>query len=120
MTSTPIQRMKHPPSGFTPHMKTPKNIKAGSHTYSIIISKTRDDAKGSGNWGKTNLGTGKIYLDDTIMDTKREEVLLHELIHVAFHNVGLHQQYDDKQEEDIVDRIAKGLYPILKDNKLTF
>mgnify|MGYP001578519050 CR=1 FL=1 len=84
--------------------------------YDVEVTKTRDEAKGQNNWGKTLLGKCKIYLDDDICQSRREETFIHEILHLCTNQAGLDLEF--KQEENIVNAISNALYPILKENKL--
>lgn len=99
-------------------MKIPKTLKVGAHSYKIQIKKVRDNAKGANNWGKTSFATGELFLDSELIPSMLEETFLHEICHIACYQTGLTQKLEEKEEEDIVNRISLGLYAILKENKL--
>ena len=99
-------------------MKIPKKLKVGAHTYNVEISKTRDEKKGDGNWGKTMYARCQIYLDEHLVPSKQEETFLHEILHVAMDQSGLNVDFDREKEEGIVNRLTAALYPILKENNL--
>lgn len=99
-------------------MKIPKTLKIGGHIYKVELSKTRDEKKGDGNWGKTLFSKCKIYVDEHLIQSKQEETFLHELLHVAFDQAGINAEFDKEKEESLVNRISIALYAILKDNKL--
>ena len=93
-------------------MKIPKILKVGGHQYKVEITKTYNESKGSNNWGRTNHVKLKIYLDEGLVESKKEETFIHELLHA----VDSHQGNILKESQ--VDKIANGLYMVLKDNKL--
>lgn len=100
-------------------MKIPKKLKVGAHEFEVRKVKTRDLTKGNDNWGKTGFSTLQILLDQELKQTRQEETLLHEILHVCFFQGGLCHKYKDPAEEEyIVDTIANQLYPILKNNGL--
>lgn len=98
-------------------MKIPKKLKVGGQIYDVSSVKSSDEKKQHNNWGKTNHGTQKIYLDRELPQTLLEEVFLHELLHAATNHCGLNMELGDK-EEDFVNRMSTTLYMILKDNRL--
>jgi len=46
---------------------------------------------------------------------KKEQTLLHEMLHACFNEAGF-----DEQDEDVVNRLGIVLYQVLKDNNLSF
>lgn len=47
--------------------------------------------------------------------TKKEQVLIHELLHACIAEAGF-----DEQDEDVVNRVSIVLYQVLKDNAFDF
>lgn len=99
-------------------MKIPKTLQIGGHTYTVEITKADDDAKGHNNWGKTIFPKCKIYLDESLPQSRLEETFLHELLHVAMDQSGINTELDKDKEENYVNRISMTLFHIMKVNKL--
>lgn len=90
-------------------MKIPKKIKIGGHWFNIIYNNGDTGFRDSGFKGSwSNI----IVLNNGLKQSKRESVLLHEIIH----EISWQHDLDLKEEE--VSTIAEGLYQVLVDNKL--
>ena len=90
-------------------MKIPKRIKIGGHWFTIEYSngdKGFRDSRFKGSWNNI------IVLNKGLKQSKRESVLLHEIIHE------ISWQNDLDLKEETVSTIAEGLYQVLVDNKL--
>ena len=87
-------------------MKIPKKLIALGHTYSISTKSVKNEATGNEAWGRTHHGTHSIYLDGSLKGSRLEETFLHEVIHIAFERANLQQDFDNKQEEKIVNGLA--------------
>jgi len=48
-------------------------------------------------------------------ENKKEQTLVHEMLHACFNEAGFHEQ-----DEDVINRVGIVLYQVLKDNKLSF
>lgn len=99
-------------------MKIPSKLKVGAHTFTVRKANARDAEKGSDYWGKTDYSNATITIDNEVQQSKMEEVLLHEILHVCFDHSGLNVKYDRGEEENIVNALSNQLYMILKVNKL--
>ena len=98
-------------------MKIPKTIKVGGHTYTVSFSATHEDLQ-ERHWGRTNLKKKTIVIEKTLPKSQQEETFIHELLHCVTHETKLNYDFDEKKEEDIVNRMAASLYQTLKDNNL--
>lgn len=58
---------------------------------------------------------GIIKIDSGMCDDKKEQVLIHEILHSVFNEAGYNEQ-----DEDMVNRLGVVLYQVLKDNYLYF
>lgn len=97
-------------------MNIPKKLKVGGHTYTVNIVKG-DNALCSPQYlGRTSHNKNTIDLEEEIPDSKREEVFLHEILHICFDQGGIDREY--KEEEYLVNTLSNQLYSILKDNKI--
>lgn len=98
-------------------MKIPKQIRIGGIDYDVVY----EDRLNNG----VNLIYGHIDHDKALiriakdLQTKQGEfqTLLHEVIHGITHHYDLDL---GDNEEDIVDKIAKGIFMVMQDNKDLF
>lgn len=58
-----------------------------------------------------------IEINSEQSETNKKLVLLHELAHALFIQVGQSKYYDD---EDLIDCVALGMYSLIKNNDLEF
>ena len=65
--------------------------------------------------GQVTFANGVIKIDADLCKDKKEQFLVHELLHAIFVESGY-----DEHEEDMVNRLGITLYQVLKDNKLYF
>ena len=96
-------------------MRIPEKVKMGGLTYDITYSTkpSRGDVEVDGKI---------IYSEQSIIirsglnegDEYKEYVLLHELVH------GIFNFFDIEQHEGYVDKIARGLHMLIKDNPEMF
>ncbi len=90
-------------------MKIPKRIKIGGHWFDVIHKNGETGFRDSGFKGSWS---NVIVLNKGLKQSKRESVLLHEIIHE------ISWQNDLDLKEETVSTIAEGLYQVLVDNKL--
>jgi hypothetical protein len=98
-------------------MRIPKTLKVGGIHYAV---KRRPQVKNKGEqacWGLTNYATAEIIVDSKLHGHVVEEVFIHEMTHAIFNQTGISNDVGTKEEE-YVDRLSKGLYQVLKDNKM--
>lgn len=92
-------------------MKIPKQIKGYGYIYPVIQKKNLKDKEG--NWyGLIHHGKGIIKLEKNLHHGARESYLLHEIIHFV------NNEERTKLSEKQVEKLAKGLYQVLKDSNL--
>ncbi|WP_027725441.1 hypothetical protein [Tuberibacillus calidus] len=65
--------------------------------------------------GQINYNIGIIELDDGISECRKEQTLVHEILHACFKEAGY-----DEHDEDMINRVGIVLYQVLKDNELCF
>ncbi|GGP16247.1 ImmA/IrrE family metallo-endopeptidase [Oceanobacillus neutriphilus] len=58
---------------------------------------------------------GIIKIDSSMCKDKKEQVLVHEILHSIFNEAGYNEQ-----DEDMVNRLGIVLYQVFKDNNLHF
>ena len=92
-------------------MKIPKKIKAFGFVYPVIQKKNLRDKEGK--WlGLIAHKEGEIKLDKNQHHRRKEQVLLHELVHFV------NAEERIKMKERDVEKLSTGLYQILKDNNI--
>lgn len=96
-------------------MKLPKEVKVGGHIYKIIfpyVFRERVDFLGQCDSDKNEIRIREIANGGVkIANSRIEEVFWHELLH-AIDNTFSGENLD----EDIIKRLASGLYQVLSDN----
>lgn len=66
-------------------------------------------------WGEVTYEKNKINLWSGLSPQKKEQTLIHEMLHAIFHEAGF-----DLDNEDEVNRISIVLHQVLKDNDFSF
>lgn len=61
--------------------------------------------------GSCDYASMEIEIRESLPQTRKDEVFVHELLHAMFYEAG-YQEHD----EDMVNRVGKVLYQVLKDN----
>lgn len=68
-------------------------------------------------YGHISFDKHEIYIDKTLKDEQGQlQTLLHEILHGIIYDRAI--EFDKMDEETIVDHLAKGIYQVLKDNKI--
>jgi len=95
-------------------MKLPKKIKVGGIVYDIEITKVPDVPPLCKNHadGQVDYDKCKIFIDESLPQQLREQVLFHEIIHAIEYNNNF------ESEERIIQTFASNLYQVIKDNKM--
>lgn len=102
-------------------MIIPNKIKVLGFDWTIEDNK---DVAYQGNcYGSTHHASQKIFLEplNVVSEQKRQQVLIHELLHAIWWQMGLSIKYDKDQpklEEELITTISQGLYQVLNDNNL--
>lgn len=65
--------------------------------------------------GMVNYSKGIIEIDSSISQHRKEQTLVHEILHACFFDAGF-----EEQDEAMITRVGVVLYQALKDNKLYF
>jgi len=98
-------------------MKIPSHIKVGGAMYNVIfvdeISEANPEVDGNVNFSKQT-----IKLKNGGCEEYLEQTFLHELLHILFDFCYIN--IDKEQEENVVERLSKALYQVLKDNDINF
>lgn len=103
-------------------MKIPKKLRIGGFVWTVEES---EKVAAEGNvYGSTHHTKQRFFLEPNENLQKKEQVLLHEVLHAIWHQTGLGKRYasdaEKKMEEEIVHALSMGLYQVIKDNKLHF
>lgn len=101
-------------------MKIPKKLKIGGFDWTV---RENYDITYEGNcYGSTHHGRQNIFLDPNMSQAKKQETLLHEIMHACYWQAGLieFEKKDKITEEQMISSMAMSLYQVLKDNKLDF
>ena len=99
-------------------MNIPKKIRIGSFDYNVDYTNETLILNAQQCYGLINYENTEIKIAKNIQNKqKQEQTFLHELFH------GIVKEYKidfTEDEENIVDKLANGIYQILKDNKELF
>jgi len=91
----------------------PEKVTVAGIEYEIKEVDGLSDEHGLG--GQILYEKGIIKIDSGMCHDKKEQILVHELLHSVFNEAGF-----ENHEEDVVNRLAIVLYQVLKSNKLYF
>lgn len=96
-------------------MKIPDKVKIGGITYTIDFS-TKPDPSDVEVDGNIRYSAQKITIRSGLDegDEYKEFVLVHEVLHGIFNMMSI------EQKEEIVEKISRGLYAVIKDNPEMF
>lgn len=98
-------------------MKIPKQIKISGFMWDI---KEDNNVATEGNcFGSTHYRTQNIFIEPTATEQKKEQTLIHEILHAIWWQNGLAERYkgdDSVREEEIIHTLSHGIYQVLKDN----
>ncbi len=102
-------------------MRIPETLKIQGFDWKIASSSEITDAAKA--YGLLDIKRQTIYLDCDFSEQKRDQTLLHELLHACFYHSGLWQRIEEGKnisEEEIVQAVSMVLYQVLKENALHF
>ena len=102
-------------------MRIPKKLKIDYKTFKVVEIKSvtiKDYDKRTKRrlWGHTDTDRNIIRLGQTQSKEEQANVFLHEIIHSCLDVEGIHKNIN----EDVVDKLGRRLYQVIKDNKLRF
>ena len=98
-----------------------KQVKIGGINYQIkladepIIIEEKGETE---HGGLIDYSNATITLHKHVSPEYLELVLLHEILHGIWEHMGINETNDEL--EDIISKLANGLYGVLKDNDLKF
>lgn len=87
-------------------------VKIGGIVYQIEV--VNDFTGETGDWGQTNFKKTKITLDSNLSEQRRNQTLVHEIVHGLFMEAGI------EDDEDAVNRLGIVLHQVLTDNDFSF
>lgn len=91
----------------------PAKVKIGAITYKVKEVKNMHEE--FDHLGQILYTKGKIRVDKDLADDRKEQVLVHEILHGVFYEAGI-----EEQDEDMINRVSIILHQVLKDNDLSF
>ena len=99
-------------------MMIPKKLKIIGFEWQI--KESQEIADEGACFGSTHTQSQTIYLEKRALTQKKEQVLLHEILHALWWQQGLSQRFTKQKEieEEIITTLSQGLYQVLKDNNL--
>lgn len=94
-----------------------KHIKIANITYAFHIEDNLTTPEGEAAYGNIKHSDQTLLLSsDFPSKQKRDEVLLHEIIHGVIHLYGVDSMIDPENEESIVTILARGMMQVFQDN----
>lgn len=94
-------------------MKIPDKVRIGGVDYTVIMEERIIDAEGRALRGQIDYNAAKIKLEPNVQDEQgKKQTLMHEIMHGIAKHFGL-SILDD---EDVIDKLATGMYMVISDN----
>jgi len=88
----------------------PSKVKIGGLVYDVLFESKLFDADNTRLYGQIDYNMLTIKLEKDYCKQKQEVTLWHEIVH------GIAVEYGVELEEEDIDRIAGGIYQVIKDN----
>ncbi|MGC9338741.1 hypothetical protein [Listeria ivanovii] len=92
-------------------MTIPEQVKIGAINYKVQEKEVVDNDLN--NWGAWVFHDNHIEVLAGLSDERKEQTLIHEILHAIFYEAGF-----EEQDEDLINRAGIVLYQFLKDNNL--
>lgn len=89
----------------------PNQIKIGGMIYNVTEEENMESHYD--HFGQIVYGKGIIRIDSNLSDVRKEQVLVHEMLHGIFFEAGIQEQ-----DEDVINRVALVLHQVMKDNDM--
>lgn len=86
-----------------------------SDTDRVNFLKDGHDPNNMTKWGECTYEEASIKLWSGLSEQKKEQTLIHEMLHAVFHESGF-----EDHDEDEVNRLSITLYQVLKSNDFAF
>ncbi|AZU61046.1 hypothetical protein [Neobacillus mesonae] len=90
-----------------------KVIRVAGNDYTVDVNSQVNAI--NGQWGNCSYGDNRIQIAEGLCENRQHDVLVHEMMHAVMYEAG----YDD-HEEELVNRVSKVLYQVLRDNDFAF
>lgn len=97
----------------------PSSVRVAGIDYSVNIVPFVDIDGNRNYQGVCRANKCQIEIIDQLTEQRKEEVFVHELTHALFFESELNND-EEGHTEEVVKRISRVLYQVLKDNKLYF
>lgn len=98
-------------------MKIPKQVKIGWRIYIVKLIPDLKDEKEEFIYGITDFVDKTIFINKDIDENEKKATLLHEIFHCIYH---AQSHTDWKDNEDLCNASAEGLFQLMKDNPKIF
>lgn len=93
-------------------MINPKHVKVGQVIYEVLEKKVVIVEEDRNFQGSCNYTNTTINILDSLSEERKKDVFFHELTHAIFYEAGY-----DEQEEDMINRVAKVIHQVIKENE---
>tara|TARA_Y100000356_G_scaffold69951_1_gene57593 strand:+ start:867 stop:1187 length:321 start_codon:yes stop_codon:yes gene_type:complete len=87
-------------------VKKALEINIGGHDYKIIELPLQHEDESKELYGRHMVKENIILINEDIHQSRKEETLVHEILHAIFFNYGL------EHEERLIDAISNGLFQL--------
>lgn len=87
----------------------PSTVKVGGVNYTV--EEQENLIQKNDLWGEVNYFNAEINIDSSLSSDRKEQVLIHEVVHAIFLEAGYKEQ-----DEDMINRVGIVLHQVLKDN----
>lgn len=102
-------------------MTPPKHVLVGPYRYRLVVDRAAMNVlsvkDGDVKLGECDSEHLTITVTDDLHGTQLRSVVLHEVLHSAFHVIGASDAISDEQEESLVRRLEPVLLGLLRANK---
>lgn len=93
-----------------------EKVRVGALNYDVAVKehfKASDDDRNL--WGYCDYEQQQITIRESLKETKRDQVFVHEMMHAVFHAAGYMNH-----EEDMIQRVGQVMHQVLNDNDFSF
>jgi predicted Zn-dependent protease with MMP-like domain len=98
-------------------MTIPDRIRIGGVEYAVKMEERIIDDNGRALCGQIDYNTAIIRLEPNIQDEQGKK---HTLIHEIMHGIAKHFGLSINEDEDVIDKLATGMYMVIADNPEMF
>jgi hypothetical protein len=90
-----------------------KVIRVAGNDYVVDVNSKINAIHGC--WGLCSYGDNTIQVSEGLCENRQHDTLVHEMFHAIMYEAGY-----DNHEEEVVNRVSKILYQVLRDNDFSF